>query len=260
MKALKYAIIDTETTGLAPDARIVEAAVIHLDPDSMPRVAFEQRFDPEIPIDPGASAVTGIDAEAVRGCPTWVAAGQGVIDACKGRVILAYNAPFDYARIKYECERTSMIAPEWPWVDPLVLLKARDKYGAHRLTEVCEARGIVVEGAHGAACDAMATAILWMMLIEEVGLQNTTLPAYLARQQQRALESEAGYVSWARGKGHKKRPDCPWHELSGAPLPAWPEREKPQGRCPRCFKPATYKIIAGGALTLTSVDGTPHTC
>lgn len=82
----------------------------------------------------------------------------------------------------------------------------------------------------------------------------------LARQQQRALESEAGYVSWARGKGHRDRPSCPWHELSGAPLPPWPEREKPQGRCPRCRQPATYQIIAGGALTLTSSDGTPHTC
>jgi DNA polymerase III epsilon subunit-like protein len=32
MKSLQYAILDTETTGLSPDARIVEAAVIHLDP------------------------------------------------------------------------------------------------------------------------------------------------------------------------------------------------------------------------------------
>lgn len=260
MKSLSYAILDTETTGLSPDARIVEGAVIHLDPHDMPRVAYEQRFDPEIPIDPGAAAITGIDAESVKGCPTWATAGQGMIDACKGRVVLAYNAPFDYARLRYECDRTGMIAPAWPWVDPLVLIKARDKYASAKLTEVCEARGIAVEGAHGAACDAMATAILWMMLIEEVGIQNTSLPAYLARQQQRALESEAGYVTWARGKGHRDRPSCPWHELSGAPLPPWPERPKPEGRCPRCSKPATYRIIAGGALTLLSSDGTPHTC
>ena len=98
MKSLSYAILDTETTGLSPDARIVEGAVIHLDPHDMPRVAYEQRFDPEIPIDPGAAAITGIDAEAVKGCPTWATAGQGMIDACAGRIILAYNAPFDYAR------------------------------------------------------------------------------------------------------------------------------------------------------------------
>lgn len=256
LPSLRYACIDTETTGL--QGRIVDVAVVHLDPGQPPRLAFQARINPGIPIEAGAAAVHGITDADVASAPPWVEIGPLVLAAIGDRIPVAYNAAFDYGRIKEDNERAGLATPPWPWIDPHVPLKAKNLYGDNKLGTVCEDRGIVLEGAHGAACDALALALLWRDMLPTFAA--SSLPGYLARQRQRALEQEAGYVTWARGKGHRSRPDCPWHVLEGVAPPDWPERPRAMGRCPDCRGPALYRVDAAGAVTLSAVDGQPHLC
>jgi DNA polymerase III epsilon subunit-like protein len=258
---LHYAAFDVETTGLSADARITEAAVTHLDPGRKPRLAYAARCNPGIPMERGATLTTGITDDDLKDCPPWVEIGPNVMAALEGRVVIAYNSPYDFRRLCYDSESAGLPVPTWGgWIDPLIPLKARDLYGNNKLKAVCEARGIVVD-AHGAAGDTMATAILWSILLREFDLGNVPLDRYLARQRQRALEQEAGFVAWALKKGSfRERPECAWHELEGEPLPYWPETAKPVGRCQTCSSPAIYKIEKTGDLALFNPDDTPHIC
>lgn len=255
-----FSVFDTETTDL--NGFVAEAAVVHLDPGQPPRLVFNQRFNPLVPMSAGATQITGITDADLVGCPTWVEKGPDLMAALDPdhRVVVAYNAAFDWGRVNAENERAGLPSLPWPLVDPHVPLKALNLYGDNKLGTVCEARGIVLEGAHGAACDAMATAILWQILLTELKLGRVERDAYFHRQRQRALEHEASYVTWAMKKGFRERPDCPWHVIYGEPLPYWPEPAAKVGRCLTCGAPATYRIEPAGTVGLYALDGSAHFC
>lgn len=268
LRSSPIACIDTETTGLGPDARVIEVAVVHTDWHSLPRVAYSARVNPGRPIEAGASAVHGITDADVADAPTFAAILPELLAAIDGRVVCAYNAPYDLGRLRYELELTGEADPattlRWPWVDACVLRKARPRgvYGGNKLAEVCTELGCTLD-AHGAAGDAMALALALPHVVSGVDtrLADLDLAALLERQERRALEQEEGFVRWAREKGWQDRPDCPWHELAGLPLPAWPERPKPTSCCPRCsFSPVTLQIAKNGDLAILNALGLAHRC
>lgn len=69
---MRHLIADTETTGLYPDRgdRMVEIAIIELT-DMRRTGVYYQRFNPECPIHPQASAIHGITDDMVKDCPTF---------------------------------------------------------------------------------------------------------------------------------------------------------------------------------------------
>lgn len=265
MKHLRYAFIDTETTGLASDARIAEAAVTHLDPGQLPRVAFCARVNPEIPMEKGASMVTGITDDDLRDAPPWVEIGPKFMAAIGDRVIVAYNYPYDFKRINFDNERCGLPLLTWgTGIDPLVLIKTKalDQYQkGKKLWQACARRGIAVD-AHGAAGDTVATAILWLHIMEKLKLGDTDLARFLVRQRQRALEQEVEFCRYVleQGSGEREQPECPWHELEGLPLPEWPPRPPAMGTCPNCAAPAVFRIDKAGTVGLFNPDDSAHVC
>lgn len=88
-------VLDTETTGLdEPD--VLEVAVIDA---ATGRTLLNTRVATELPIEPGAAAVHGIDAADLVDAPTWDQVLPRLRRATKGRTILAYSAAFDAAAI-----------------------------------------------------------------------------------------------------------------------------------------------------------------
>lgn len=268
LRTSPLACIDTETTGLGPDARVVEVAVVHMDWHSLPRLVFSARVNPGRPIEPGASAVHGITDAEVADAPTFAAILPELLQAIEGRVVCAYNAPFDYGMLRRELELTGEADPAttlgWMWIDGHVFRKARTKgkYGGNKLAEVCTEIGCTLD-AHGAAGDAMALALALPRIVSglDARIADLSVVDLLARQQRRALEQEADYAAYQYRQGRRERPECPWHELAGVPLPPWPERPKPVARCPRCsFAPVTLQIAKNGDLAILNALGLPHRC
>jgi DNA polymerase III epsilon subunit-like protein len=261
-----FAVIDTETTGIGADAGIIELAVVHAAYRERPRVAFCVRINPGCPIEPGATSAHGITDADVADAPTFADVLDDFLAAIEGRVCVAYNAPFDYARLRYEVVRAGRdpsLIP-WPWVDALVLRKARPKgqYGGNKLSEVTAEMGCTLD-AHGAAGDTMATALVLPGIVADVDsrLSTLSLDSFFARQQARALAQEADFCGWAYRAGHRERPGCGWHEATGTPLPTWPERPKPTARCPRCnASPVTLTIAKDGTLAILDALKLPHLC
>lgn len=97
----RYLILDTETTGLGPDAKIVDLAWIEVDEAMKVIDRFETLVDPEIPISPGASAKHGIVAEDVADAPTIeevfsVLLSDPIEDVC----LCGHNCQFDFRYVR----------------------------------------------------------------------------------------------------------------------------------------------------------------
>lgn len=83
--------LDTETTGLFGDIRIVELAIV----DDAGNVLIDTLVDPLLPIPAGATAVHGIDDVAVAGKPTLDELMPRVHAAIRGKTVVIYNAAYD---------------------------------------------------------------------------------------------------------------------------------------------------------------------
>lgn len=91
-------VLDTETTGLGAEARIVEVAVL----DGAGRVLLESLLDPGEPIPPEATAIHGITDAMVAGRPAFAEILPALTAALAGRRVLIYNARFDTQRLAHE--------------------------------------------------------------------------------------------------------------------------------------------------------------
>ena len=117
------ALLDVETTGRDPVTdRIVELGIV-----VGLRGAVVRRHDwlinPERPIAEDAKAVHGISDDDVKDAPTFAAVAGEILEALRGTLPGAYNAPFDKAFLFAELERAQIettLQRKVEWVDPLI--------------------------------------------------------------------------------------------------------------------------------------------
>lgn len=268
LRAQTFAVLDFETTGLDPDAGIAEVAVVHVRLGELPRLVLHARVDPERPMSEGAARVTGLRDEDLAGCPTWAGVAPQVEAALAGCVSVAYNVPADFVWGRSASRRAgTRWVPLDAWLDACVLVKELDRFRPEKsLAAACLRRGIAVD-AHGAAGDALATALLLPRLLEEWAESGEGMsyeePAEVLTRTLRdmALAQEVDFCEFVRRKHgtHNPRPRCPWHELLGVAPPDWPEH-KPRGRCQLCGADGVvYRVKRDGQVGAW-LDDAPHVC
>jgi len=94
-----YVILDTETTGLGPDAEILEVAVLDLDGN----VLFDSLVKPKGIIPEHVSNIHGITADTVIDAPTFAEIFLDLDAILNNRCFLAYNSDFDARMIDQTC-------------------------------------------------------------------------------------------------------------------------------------------------------------
>ena len=158
-------VFDTETTGREYDARIVEIAMAKVClADGAITSARSQMVDPGRPIPREASQIHGVTDALVRGKPS---IGPVLANALRlversGLVMVAHNATFDLARIRYEAQRCDVALPGTiPVYCSLEASRKLHKAVGHALGVVAERYGVKVADAHRALGDvAMLAAVL----------------------------------------------------------------------------------------------------
>ncbi|NUT47091.1 MAG: 3'-5' exonuclease [Saccharothrix sp.] len=123
-------VLDTETTGLR--GAVVEIAVIDAATGA---VLLDTLVNPgDVPMEPQAQAVHGITMQALADAPTWDKVVAKVRKATRGKVVLAYNAEFDRARIGEDCRRYGVkpmhLGDPTTW--SCVMNRRSDYLGIHR--------------------------------------------------------------------------------------------------------------------------------
>jgi DNA polymerase-3 subunit epsilon len=103
------AIIDLETTGVAPGVdRIVEIAILKVNPNGI-RSQYYERVNPQIPILPEASEVHGIRDEDVQGKPIFSKIARKMANFLRGCDLAGFNvAGFDLRLLEGEFKRAGI--------------------------------------------------------------------------------------------------------------------------------------------------------
>ncbi|SEF16373.1 Exonuclease [Streptomyces sp. 2112.2] len=96
----EYAIVDTETTGLEGDVRVVEIAVT----DGAGNELLNTVINPGVPIPEDAAAIHGLTDEDVRDAPTFGAILPRLTEALRGRRVVIYNRDYDTGVVANELD------------------------------------------------------------------------------------------------------------------------------------------------------------
>lgn len=103
----RFVVIDTETTGLNAEARIIELAAAWVDVRKGEVTEVRSTLvDPGMRIPPAASAINGIYDRDVRGKPSIDRALTRFLAYLEDGPVVAHNARYDVARLRFEANRT----------------------------------------------------------------------------------------------------------------------------------------------------------
>jgi len=156
-----FAVIDFETTGLFPGRgdRVVEVAVVHVDPDGTVTGTWDTLVNPRR--DLGPQHIHGIRSSDVLDAPTFEQIAPRLIELLSERTIVAHNASFDTRFLIAELTRIGY-TPDLK-TQALCTMQLATEFlpGSGRsLADCCAAYDIELTGAHRASVDALATARL----------------------------------------------------------------------------------------------------
>ncbi|MBA4862166.1 3'-5' exonuclease [Streptomyces sp. PSKA54] len=222
---------DTETTGVDVETdRIVSAAVVVQDTAGLRARVSRWLVNPGVPVPEAATAVHGLTEDHLRRNGRWPAPVMEEVartlaeHVAAGRPLVVMNAPFDLTLLDRELRRhrassLSHYLENSPLcvLDPRVLDKHLDRYrkGRRTLTDLCEHYGVVLDGAHDAAADALAA----LDVVRAIGRR---FSARLERLSPAELHTLQAVWHAAQARGLQA-----WFARSGsqeAVDPAWPLR------------------------------------
>jgi DNA polymerase-3 subunit epsilon len=162
-----YVVVDLETTGLRPGtSQICEIGAVRLR-GLEPAGEFQTLVNPGRPIEPGASAVTGLRDAQLRRAPSPSVAVQRFLAFAGDAVLVAHNARFDLAFLDRETERLTGSRLAAPVVDTVRLARRLLEGRTPRasLAQLAHFFGTSAQPCHRALPDAQATAEILLALI-----------------------------------------------------------------------------------------------
>lgn len=145
-------VIDVESTGFGKDDRIVEIALVTLDPRTWVTIdEYDTLINPQR--DVGPTGIHRITASMVEAAPTFMEVIGAVADRVNDSVLVAHNLAFDARMLRHEFQRCGVAIDLG--AGHCTLRETRQK-----LTKACEDREIPLSHEHCALADARATAEL----------------------------------------------------------------------------------------------------
>jgi DNA polymerase III epsilon subunit family exonuclease len=200
LAALRYAVLDFETTGLAPSAsEVIEVAVCQLD-EGRVQSTFTTLVRPRGAVPEMVRALTGIDDDMVRDSPLLADVLTPLLDRLAGRVLVAHNAAFDLAVLN----QALAAHDRGGWAGPVLCTRRlarglRPDLRRRDLGSLCEVYDIPNRARHRAFGDAEATARLFTELVALAAGQGARTLADLHEASTRRPEPAVDFERYAFG-------------------------------------------------------------
>ena len=174
---MKHLVFDTETTGIPSNSiraadkqpRIIEITMLVWDDAKDTVFTIDGMFDPEIPIPPAVTKVTGITDAMVKGVQLFRGENATTIRDMieESDVVVAHNLSFDKLVIDSEFERANERKPNWP--RGVCTVEATEHINGYRM-KLGELHRYLfasdIEGAHRAKSDVEALLRCYQELIK----------------------------------------------------------------------------------------------
>jgi len=170
-----YAIIDIETTGNThKTGKITEIAIyIH---DGFGIVdSYSTLINPECYISDFITRLTGINNEMVRHAPRFYEVAKKIVEMTEDMIFVAHNVNFDY---KFIQEEFNQLGYDYQRKTMCTVRMGRKYLPGHRsysLGKICGELGILINGRHRAAGDALATVKLFEMILDKKALKEAKI-------------------------------------------------------------------------------------
>jgi DNA polymerase III subunit epsilon len=169
LKKLRYVVFDTETTGIRPsegDELVSIAAVRIVNGRILTGETFERLMNPGRSIPASSIRIHGITEDMVRDKPPARIVLPQFKNFVGDGVLVAWNVAFDMRFLELKQDEAGVRFNN-PVLDALLLsIYVSNGVTDHSLIATAERLGIVVTGRHTALGDAMATAGIWIKLLD----------------------------------------------------------------------------------------------
>ena len=207
-----YAVVDLETTGgFALRNRITEVAIYRFDGCQV-LDEFHSLVNPERPIPPFITQLTGITNDMVSCAPTFKDIAAVIDEFTMDHVLVAHNAGFDYSFLRREFKSLGTNYIRKKLCTVRLSRKIIPGLHSYSLGTLCATLGISIKDRHRAFGDAKATVKLLQHLISQDTMQHIpealrrnsregTLPPNLPKDQFEQLPEDVGVYFFLDRKG-----------------------------------------------------------
>ena len=208
-----YAIVDIETTGgMAKRDKITEIGIVIHDGSKIVD-SYTSLINPERSIPPEITRITGITNSMVEGAPKFYEVAKEIVLRTEGAIFVAHNVRFDYSFIQEEFDKLGFSYSRKQLCTVKLSRKTFPGLRSYSLGNLISHFGIEVQARHRALDDAMATAKIFDMILEQSeeeeitqvinrGIKETKLPEGITTDKLHELPESAGvyYFYNAYGK------------------------------------------------------------
>lgn len=166
----EFVVFDLETTGAkTPPCRITEIGAYKIKNGAIVE-EFQTLINPETPIPPFITGLTGISDYMVKDAPRFADIAKEFLDFIGDSVLVAHNAHFDVRFLNHEIGR---MFEDYRVGNPHLCTvnlsrKLLPDLENHRLHTVAEYYSIFIKNRHRAADDALATANIFCNFLVEM--------------------------------------------------------------------------------------------
>ena len=212
-KQKTYAIVDIETTGgMAKRDKITEIGIVIHDGNRIID-SFTSLINPERSIPPEITRITVITNSMVEGAPKFYEVAKEIVLRTEGAIFVAHNVRFDYSFIQEEFDKLGFTYSRKQLCTVKLSRKTFPGLRSYSLGNLISHFGIDVQARHRALDDALATAKIFDMILEQSeeeeitqfinrGIKETKLPEGITTDKLHELPEGAGvyYFYNAYGK------------------------------------------------------------
>ncbi|MCH8028791.1 MAG: 3'-5' exonuclease [Candidatus Dadabacteria bacterium] len=177
-KSVELAYLDTETTGLEPEAghRICEIAIVRTQNGKVVN-QFSSLVNPGRGIPSWAQQIHGITDEMVREAPYFGDIAMKVNSILDGAFLVAHNAAFDVGFLDSEFSKARLPAPQTEIIDTLKIARKYYDFPSNSLEDIAKKLGIDTAGNHRALADVMITKRVFEYFLLDLGKRKFDIAA-----------------------------------------------------------------------------------
>ena len=161
-----FAVVDIETTGGHANANGITEIAIVLHNGKEIEGKFTTLINPCMPIQRYVQGLTGITDAMVAVAPKFDALAENIYNLLKDRIFVAHNVNFDYSFVKHHLAKAGFDLTTHKLCTIRLARKIFPDLPKYGLATVCRELKIELNDRHRAAGDAIATAHLFKMLID----------------------------------------------------------------------------------------------